>query len=98
MKTAALKGVEPWGGKDASGPPTQAQDIQDIAAFIIAQNLVAPGLRPYSPGDLAKSTIAWVTIAQAKPTRTMTPNFPCSAAPRSSTHRISHVTSRTPAK
>jgi mono/diheme cytochrome c family protein len=38
------------------------QDIKDLAAFIIAQNLIPPGTRPYSPGDLAKSTIAWVTI------------------------------------
>jgi len=37
------------------------QDIKDIAAFIIAQNqLVGPV--PLAPGELAKSTIAWVTI------------------------------------
>jgi hypothetical protein len=34
VKMAALKGVEPQGGKDASGPPTQAQDIQDIKATL----------------------------------------------------------------
>src|ERR1700716_2980747 len=30
VKKAALEGVEPWGGKDASRPPAQVQDIQDI--------------------------------------------------------------------
>jgi mono/diheme cytochrome c family protein len=38
-----------------------ATDIQNVAAYIIQQNLtgVAP---PYSPGELAKRTILWVAI------------------------------------
>jgi mono/diheme cytochrome c family protein len=38
-----------------------ATDIQNIAAYIIQQNLtgVSP---PYSPGELAKRTILWVAI------------------------------------
>ena len=48
VKKAALKGVEPWGGKDVSGPPTQAQDIQDIKESLaeltrIVQNLKEQG-------------------------------------------------------
>ena len=38
------------------------QGIKDIAAFIILQNQVPPGQRPLAPGDLAKSTITWVTL------------------------------------
>jgi hypothetical protein len=45
-----------------NAPQLTAQDIKDLAAFIIQQNSVPPGARPYSPADLAKSTIAWVTI------------------------------------
>jgi mono/diheme cytochrome c family protein len=37
------------------------QDVKDLAAFIIDQNHKV-GPVPYSPADLAKSTIAWVTI------------------------------------
>jgi mono/diheme cytochrome c family protein len=37
------------------------QNIKDLAAFIISENMKI-GPVPYSPGDLAKSTIAWVTI------------------------------------
>lgn len=32
VKNAALEGAKPLGGKDASSPPTQAQDIKDIKA------------------------------------------------------------------
>jgi mono/diheme cytochrome c family protein len=62
--TNGKSGVGGYGTMPVKGgnPALTAQNIQDLAAFIIAQNLVAPGLRPYSPGDLAKSTIAWVTI------------------------------------
>jgi mono/diheme cytochrome c family protein len=37
------------------------QDVKDLAAYIIQQNLtgVSP---PYSPGELAKRTILWVSI------------------------------------
>ena len=38
------------------------QGIKDIAAYIIQQNQVPAGQRPLPPGDLAKSTITWVTI------------------------------------
>ena len=37
-----------------------AQDIQDIAAFIIQSNL--SGEPPLSPGELAKRTLLWVII------------------------------------
>jgi mono/diheme cytochrome c family protein len=62
--TNGKSGVGGYGVMPVKGnaPQLAAQDIQDIAAFIIAQNLVPAGQRPYSPSDLAKSTIAWVTI------------------------------------
>jgi mono/diheme cytochrome c family protein len=37
------------------------QDIKDLAAFIIEQNHLT-GPVPYTPGELAKSTITWVAI------------------------------------
>jgi mono/diheme cytochrome c family protein len=45
-----------------NAPQLTAQDIKDLAAFIIEQNMIPAGARPYSPGELAKSTITWVTI------------------------------------
>jgi mono/diheme cytochrome c family protein len=39
-----------------------AQDIKDVASFIIQQNLTGSGNAPYTPGELAKRTILWVTI------------------------------------
>ena len=36
------------------------QDIKDLASYIIQQNLT--GSPPLSPGELAKSTILWVSI------------------------------------
>ena len=50
--------MPPKGG----APALTDQGIKDLAAFIIAQNLVPAGQHPYSPSELAKSTIAWVTI------------------------------------
>ena len=41
-----------------------ATDIQNVAAFIIQQNLIG-GSPPYSPGELAKRTILWVGIGIA---------------------------------
>jgi mono/diheme cytochrome c family protein len=38
------------------------QDVKDLAAFIIQENS-APGGAPLSPGELAKRTILWVSIA-----------------------------------
>jgi mono/diheme cytochrome c family protein len=38
------------------------QDVKDLAAFIIEQNRT-PGGGPLSPGELAKRTILWVSIA-----------------------------------
>jgi mono/diheme cytochrome c family protein len=62
--TNGKSGVGGYGTMPVKGgnPALTAQDIQDLAAFIITQNLIPAGQRPYSPGDLAKSTIAWVTI------------------------------------
>ena len=37
------------------------QDVRDLAAFIIQQNRI-PGGGTYSPGELAKRTILWVSI------------------------------------
>jgi len=62
--TNGKSGIGGYGTMPIKGgnPALTAQDIQDLAAFIITQNLIPAGQRPYSPGDLAKSTIAWVTI------------------------------------
>jgi mono/diheme cytochrome c family protein len=62
--TNGKSGVGGYGTMPVKGgnPALTAQNIQDLAAFIITQNLIPAGQRPYSPGDLAKSTIAWVTI------------------------------------
>jgi len=38
------------------------QDVKDLAAYIIQQNHTAGGA-PLSPGELAKRTILWVSIA-----------------------------------
>ncbi|MDQ6917903.1 MAG: cytochrome c [Candidatus Dormibacteraeota bacterium] len=45
-----------------NAPQLTDQDIKDIVAFIIQTNQTPAGQRPYSPAELAKSTIAWVTI------------------------------------
>jgi mono/diheme cytochrome c family protein len=39
-----------------------AQDIKDVAAFIIQQNSMPVGSAPLSPNELAKRTILWVSI------------------------------------
>ena len=39
------------------------QDVRDLAAFIIQQNHAGVGNAPLSPGELAKRTILWVSIA-----------------------------------
>jgi mono/diheme cytochrome c family protein len=55
-------GVGGYGAMPAKGGATLAdQDIKDLAAFIIDQNHKV-GQVPLTPGELAKSTIAWVTI------------------------------------
>lgn len=38
------------------------EDVRDLAAYIIEQNHMPPGLAPLSPGELAKRTILWVGI------------------------------------
>jgi len=60
--TNGKAGVGGFGAMPAKGGATLSdQDIKDLAAFIIQQNTIT-GPVPYSPGDLAKSTISWVTI------------------------------------
>jgi mono/diheme cytochrome c family protein len=63
--TTITNGKSGVGGYGAMLPKGGAnltdQDIRDLAAYIISENLKV-GPAPYSPGDLAKSTIAWVTI------------------------------------
>lgn len=39
------------------------QDVKDLAAFIIQQNRTGTQNVPLSPGELAKRTILWVSIA-----------------------------------
>ena len=39
------------------------QDVNDLAAFIIQQNHMGAGAGPLSPGELAKRTILWVSLA-----------------------------------
>jgi mono/diheme cytochrome c family protein len=62
--TNGKSGVGGYGQMPAKGGPgtnLTDQEIKDLASFIIQQNLLK-GPVPYSPGDLAKSTISWVTI------------------------------------
>jgi mono/diheme cytochrome c family protein len=47
-----------WGGAGKLSD----QDINDLAAYIIQQNLIGGGTGPLPPGELAKRTILWVTI------------------------------------
>jgi mono/diheme cytochrome c family protein len=46
-------------------PNLTDQDVRDIAAYIIQQNLLPPGSAPLPPGELAKRTILWVFIGIA---------------------------------
>ncbi|MGH7760568.1 MAG: c-type cytochrome [Candidatus Dormibacteraceae bacterium] len=39
-----------------------AQDIKDLAAYIIQQNSIGAGAAPLPPGELAKRTILWVSL------------------------------------
>lgn len=39
------------------------QDVKDLAAFITQQNHIGAGNIPLAPGELAKRTILWVSIA-----------------------------------
>ena len=71
MKTAALKGVEPQKGKDASDPPAQVQGIQDIKESLaelarIVQNLKEQG-KPKKPtyAEAARSQGPSSYIAQS---------------------------------
>jgi mono/diheme cytochrome c family protein len=60
--TDGKNGVGGFGQMPAKGGSTLSdQDIKDLAAFIIQQNQLR-GPVPLAPGDLAKSTIMWVTI------------------------------------
>jgi len=51
--------MPPKGGS----PTLTAQDIQDLAAFIIQSNKAAN--QPLSPTDLARSTVFWVSVGVA---------------------------------
>ena len=51
--------MPPKGGN----PKLSDQDVRDIAAYIIQQNHTAAGSVPLPPGELAKRTILWVSIA-----------------------------------
>ncbi|HVD01301.1 MAG TPA: cytochrome c [Candidatus Dormibacteraeota bacterium] len=61
--TNGINGAGGYGQMPAKGGDGKlsGQDIKDLAAFIIQQNQLK-GPVPLSPGDLAKSTIMWVTI------------------------------------
>jgi mono/diheme cytochrome c family protein len=43
-------------------PELTAKDVNDLAAYIIQQNRMG-GSAPLSPGELAKRTVLWVSIA-----------------------------------
>jgi mono/diheme cytochrome c family protein len=61
--TNGKAGVGGFGQMPAKGGANLgAQDIKDLASFIIAQNSIPAGQHPMAPGELAKSTISWVTI------------------------------------
>jgi mono/diheme cytochrome c family protein len=47
---------------NGGNPSLTDQDIKDLAAYIIDQNNRGTTNAPYSPGELAKRTILWVTI------------------------------------
>jgi len=53
--------MPPKGGN----PNLTDQDVRDLAAYIIQQNLQPPGSAPLPPGELAKRTILWVFIGIA---------------------------------
>jgi mono/diheme cytochrome c family protein len=67
--TIIINGRQPQAGdpKQTAMPPKGGnanltdQDVKDLAAFIIVQNRT--GSPPLSPGELAKRTILWVSIA-----------------------------------
>lgn len=61
--TDGLSGVGGYGQMPAKGGDNKlsAQDINDVVAYIIQQNQLK-GPVPLAPGELAKSTIEWVTI------------------------------------
>lgn len=44
-------------------PELTDQEVRDLAAFIIEQNHVGAGNAPLAPGELAKRTILWVSLA-----------------------------------
>jgi mono/diheme cytochrome c family protein len=51
--------MPPKGGN----PALTDKNVADLAAFIIQQNHAGAGNAPLSPGELAKRTILWVSIA-----------------------------------
>jgi mono/diheme cytochrome c family protein len=55
-RTEGSKVMPPKGGN----PSLTDQDVKDLASFIIQQNREGEG--PYSPGELAKRTILWVSV------------------------------------
>jgi mono/diheme cytochrome c family protein len=60
--TNGKSGLAGYGTMPPKGGATITdQDVKDLAAFIIQQNLLT-GPVPYTPGELAKSTISWVAI------------------------------------
>jgi mono/diheme cytochrome c family protein len=60
--TAGKQGIGGYGTMPAKGGATLSdQDVKDVAAFIIQENKRV-GPVPLAPGQLAQSTIEWVTI------------------------------------
>jgi mono/diheme cytochrome c family protein len=75
LDPAFLIGIITNGRQPQAGDPKQiampakggnsaltSQDVNDLASYIIQQNLMGAGSAPLSPGELAKRTILWVTI------------------------------------
>jgi len=50
--------MPPLGGN----PNLTAQDVKDMAAYIIQQNQLGAGNAPLAPNELAKRTMTWVGI------------------------------------
>jgi mono/diheme cytochrome c family protein len=51
--------MPPKGGN----PSLTDLDVKDLASYVIQQNQLGAGSSPLSPGELAKRTILWVSIA-----------------------------------
>jgi mono/diheme cytochrome c family protein len=65
--TTITNGKQGVGGYSAAmpakgGASLSDQDIKDLASYIIKSNQIPPSQIPLPEGELAKSTITWVTI------------------------------------